>query len=306
MQTTGKKLNILIVSATGKLGSQITKECLKRSNLLVNILVRDPQKDKELIEAVEKAGGKVFKGDLTQPESLKEPTKGMHTVISAVNSHDEKVSVDGQISLLKECINNGVERFVPSDFGSNYKDFSREELNRTIIVSPKPKFQEYLDTTNIKQLHFRTGGIFETFMYIFDQGLGYWGDDSFPIDLTCYYDIAQVVAHGVSRPDLTGDVVFVGDKLTIRKAAEIYNKVRGTNIEAKRFGSMEELKTLYEIKRKEDKGFLPEVLGVFLITFDERSTFKKTNNSDFPEINPLSFEEFLKRYPEQKFPGVSA
>jgi len=62
---------------------------------------------------------------------------------------------------------------------------------------------------------------------------------------------------------LTGDVVFVGDKLTIRKAFEIYNKVRGTNVEAKRFGSMEELKTLNEIKRKEDKIFLLEVLGIF-------------------------------------------
>ena len=55
------KINILIVGATGNLGSYITKHSLTHPNLITNILVRNPQKNKELAAQVEQAGGKSSK-----------------------------------------------------------------------------------------------------------------------------------------------------------------------------------------------------------------------------------------------------
>lgn len=93
------KISVLIVGATGRLGSLITKHCLAQPKLLVNILIRNLEKNKELVEAVEKAGGKVWKGDISKPETLEEPMKGIHTVVSATSQLDKETALDAQFSL---------------------------------------------------------------------------------------------------------------------------------------------------------------------------------------------------------------
>ncbi len=95
MALSNTKLNILIVGASGWLGPYIVKHGLQRPELKINIMVRDPSKNQELTDLVEKAGGKVFKGDVTLPETLIEATKDIHTVISLVKSLGDKVVFEG-------------------------------------------------------------------------------------------------------------------------------------------------------------------------------------------------------------------
>jgi putative NADH-flavin reductase len=89
------KIPILIAGATGQLGKFITEHSLANSKLQVNILVRNSEKNKELVEKVTKAGGKVHIGDITDPKSLQGVTKDIHTVISAV-SGDESIFVEAK------------------------------------------------------------------------------------------------------------------------------------------------------------------------------------------------------------------
>jgi len=297
-----QKLNILIVGATGHLGALITKHSLANPKLQVNILVRDPQKNKELVTEVETAGGRVIQGDLSQPETLRDVTKGMHTVISAVSSFDEKTIIGGQTALVKDSLRNGVKRFVPSDFGVNYTKFSKDELNLTPITGFKIKFNEYLETVPIKTLHFWTGALLETFFYFQSQGFSYWGDINHKYDFTSFEDTAKVVAAAVAREDLTGDVVFVGNELTITEFADIYNRVRGTNVEPKKAGSLSDLRKLYEQKKSEGDAMSVALLGLSLIIYDDRAKFDKNDNSKFAEVNETFLKEFLKQNPSVKLP----
>jgi len=293
--------SILIVAANGKLGSAITEHCLARTDLLVNILVRDLEKNQSLVDSVRVKGGKAFQGDVTQPETLDEATKGMHTVISCVNTVDEKVGVEGQNNLLQASIKNGVRRFVPSDFGVNYTKFTKEELERSSIVYPKIKFQELLDKSYIIQLHFYQGMIMEMFFQLQAQGFSYWGDDNFKLELTCYDDIAKAVAVVVSEPYLSGHITYVGQRLTHHEIGEIYSRVRGEKKEPHKNGEIEDLKIAYEEKRKEGV-FDAEILGLYLLTTDERSLFGKDNNEALPTVPATTVEEFLKKHPDVKLP----
>ncbi len=303
-KTTGsEKISILVAGASGKMGSLIVKYALERPELLVNILVRDPTKHQQLTKAVEKAGGKVFKGGVTEPEILAQATKNIHTVISATFAFEESVTVDGQINLLNASIKNGVRRFVPSDFGVNYTNFTREELGRTAIVAPKIKFSDYLEKpsvkSSIKTLHFYQGSIIETFFELMAHGFGYWGEDNFKLNFTSYDNIARAVAAGVARPNLTGTIVFIGESLSYKEVAEVYNKVRGTNIQPKQNGPVEVLKGIYEDNRKRGE-FLAEIFGLSLLLSDKRCTFEKNDNSVLPEVKAFSFAEFLKLNPNLK------
>ena len=81
MDSSSDKINVLIIGSNGRLGSFIVKHFLTKPNLITNILIRDRQKNQELVSQVENAGGKVFEGDIMKPETIKNITKGMHTVI---------------------------------------------------------------------------------------------------------------------------------------------------------------------------------------------------------------------------------
>lgn len=91
-----QKVSVLIIGANGTLGSKITKHALANDRLEVSILVRDLEKSKELVKEVESQGGKVFKGDIADANSIQGITKGIHTIISALSSFDEATVVKGQ------------------------------------------------------------------------------------------------------------------------------------------------------------------------------------------------------------------
>jgi len=121
------KLNVFRIGATSHLGSFITKHYLKK-NLPVDILVLDPEKNKELVAQVEEYK---WESNSRRPITLKDCTQGVQTVISVFNAYgNEKVEimVDWQTALVEDCMRNQVKRLVPSDFGVNIDSFAQEEL----------------------------------------------------------------------------------------------------------------------------------------------------------------------------------
>lgn len=300
MDTQTKKINILIVGATGTLGSLVTKHSLTKPNLLVNILVRDPQKNKELTSQVEKAGGRVIQGDITKSETLKGITKGMHTVIFTLPPFGENVTVDGQIAVINDAVENGVERIVPSEFGENSVDFSAEYVAKLAPMANKLKVREYLKTLPIKSLIVNQGLLIDSlFGIVVAKEFGYWGDADQKLDLTTYEDTARLVAAAVARKDLAGEIAFVANEMSISEVADVYNKVRGTDIKPKRYGSLEDLvRKVEELESQGDSSAL--LLRLFAFIFDPRSKFERNNTGDFPEVKRTSVEEFLRERPNIK------
>lgn len=295
MDSQNSKISILIIGATGTLGSLLTKYCLAKPNLIVNILVRDPQKNKEIVSLVENAGGKVIKGDVSQPETLKGITKGMHTVIALLPTFDAKTAVEGQIALINDCIENKVERVIPAEFSPNSARISRQELEGLPPLLNKVKVQEYLKTVPIKTLNINTGVLLDFyFKAALEKGFEYWGDTDFQLQLTTYDDTARLTADAIADKDLAGDVVFVSNEASVSELAEIYNRVKGTDLKPKKLGSLEDLRGQVEALEKQGN---PNALMLKLLgnLFDERFKFEKTNNAEFPEVKKTSIEEYLKQ-----------
>mgnify|MGYP003577181013 CR=1 FL=1 len=306
MDSQNDRINILIVGATGHLGSLITKHCLAQPKLLVNILVRDPQKNKELTESVEKAGGKVWKGDLCQPETLDEPTKGMHTVLSTTFQMDKQSGLDGQIALIDACVRNGVKRFSPSDYGESVEKLSKEELRELGLVQFKVDVLEYLKTQPIKSIHFWPGVFMEMFFKVNAKGLSYWGNVDHVYNITSYEDTAKFVAAALVDENRTGDHYFSVNTLTINQIAEIYNQIRGTNVTPKCHGSFEALKAAFGFSKKNDPISLQtNMLAIFQIIYDDRCSFDKTHQREFPDVQTTSLKEFLEQNPHVKLPAES-
>jgi len=304
------KLNVLVVGATGLLGGLITKHCLKKENLIVNILVRDRKKNPELVAQVENAGGRVIQGDLAKPSTLRDCTKGMHTVISAISALGKEtagnfeIMVDGQTALVEDCVRNKVTRFLPSNYGLNYEKFSPQEISDiSTFFGVKVKFFDWLATQPIKVLHLKVGLFLEYYFETHEQnGFGYWGDMNQMFSVTSYEDAARITAAAVSRENQDGVLTFIGENLTFREIVDTYNRVRQTEKEPKRFGSFEDLKKIREEKIREGLIRDADMLGVDVVVYDQRSKFEANDNKQYPEVKPTSFRDFLVQNPQIQLP----
>ena len=283
-----QKLPILVVGATGQLGSLITKHALTHPNLNVNILIRNPDKNKELVDQIKQSGGNVLIGDVTKPETLKDSTKGIHTVISALIGDDSTV-FEGQKHLAEDAVKNGVKRFVPSDFSLSV-DKAKEGEHP--FLDSRIKFRKYLETTPVKGLHVTLGVFTQTFFFFMTRlfpGLHYYHNPDQKIDFTTYEDTAKFVAAALVDENRTGDHYFSVNALTINQIAEIYNQIRGTNVTPKCNGSFEALKGAFGFSKKNDPISLQtNMLAIFQIIYDDRCSFDKTHQREFPDVQTTS------------------
>ena len=326
MQTNqGNKLPILIIGASGKLGSLVTTECLKSENLLVNILVRNRNKCKDLCCQIEKRGGKCIVGDITKEETIKDCTKGIHTIISCVVGSDDIV-VEGQKRILEDAIKHQVKRFVPSDYSLN---ISQIQEGQHELTDQRKKFRKEIEkySSQIKSLHIYQGIFMETYMSTANAFGGrpfYWGDNiEKKLDLTSYGDLARFIACAVSNPDRCGDMYVRGDELSTKKICDFYFKVTGDKVEPVRLGSIDDLKKrINEGKKKlqeaRSKGEAPQLshisdftskdylidallLPYQLFLFEGQGKLEKINNDEFPKVKAEDFEQFLRNHPELRF-----
>jgi len=284
-----KSISVLVVGATGQLGRLIALECLKRPNLKVSILVEDIDKDKDLVSRVKERGGQVFQADVTNPESVRGVTKGIHTVISALGGNN-KVMIEGQRYLLEDAIFNSCERFVPSDYTFDIWSF---KPGIHYFLDQRLKFRQILKKAPIRSLHVSCGMFIETFLYLNKDKFSYWGDLNRTIDLTAMEDVAKYLAAAVSNPDRDGDLKITGNERTLRDYIDTWEAVNKTNAHVVNEGTVDDL--FLRVAELKDSGNTLEYikLGYLIHVFSGTGKILYNDNGEFPEIQPISFEEFL-------------
>ena len=108
-----KTMNILVTGAAGVIGFHLSKTLVEKGHGVRGLLL--PQEDEQ---ALEQLGVKIFRGDLTQPDTIKGVTQDMEVVFNlAARTLDwgtrgqfETIMVDGTCNLLEES--QGLSRFV--------------------------------------------------------------------------------------------------------------------------------------------------------------------------------------------------
>lgn len=152
-----------------------------------------------------------------------------------------------------------------------------------------------MDKTNIKSVRVNQGLFIETFFYFESDGLGYWGDSNVKIDLTTFDDTARFVVELAADPEKHGQFAIIANQLTIPEIADIYNKVRGTNIKARNLGSLEDIQKIIDSKKDELVPYTYLQIKKYL--HSGIINFKKNNNNLLKNSKITSFEQFLRENP---------
>jgi uncharacterized protein YbjT (DUF2867 family) len=207
---------ILVTGGTGFVGGHVVHE-LRRRELTVRCLVRDPQKAAKLAGW----GCELVEGDITEPASLRRATAGAQTVIHLVsirqgrNEEFQRIMVDGTRELLAAAKEADVGRFVlMSALGVS-------EATKDLVpyYGAKLQMEELVRSSGIPSVIFRPsfifgpdGGILPTFLKLArlapvtpiigsgDQRIQpLWADD-----------VAGYFAEATERDEVTGRLFELG------------------------------------------------------------------------------------------------
>lgn len=206
---------ILLVGATGMLGSQIAHQLVNATGARVRLLVRSPNspKNSALLSPLREAGTEILEGDLADRSALDRATRGVDVVVSAVQGCPE-VIIEGQVALAEAGLKNGVRRILPSDYALDlFKATKGEHMMFDLSAEADARIAEI----GLEQVNVLQGGFMDLFMpgkgaIDLDPGtVGFFGDGNRLVEVTSVEDTARMAARVALDQDLPpGKFAFAG------------------------------------------------------------------------------------------------
>jgi NAD(P)-dependent dehydrogenase (short-subunit alcohol dehydrogenase family) len=122
------KLTVLVVGSTRMLGSKIVAAVLDKGTVEVKAMVRssnDSHEEKhQKIDEMKANSAGIVEGDLMKAETLRRVCQEVDIFVSAVSNNE--VTVLGQKNLIDATKQQGVKRFIPSDYSLDDRKLSLE------------------------------------------------------------------------------------------------------------------------------------------------------------------------------------
>jgi nucleoside-diphosphate-sugar epimerase len=119
-------LTVLVVGYTRMLGSKIVAAAIDKGTFEVKAMVRSSndshQEKRQKIDEMKAKSAGIVEGDLMKGETLRGACAEVDVIVSAVGNNE--VTVLGQKNLIDAAKQQGVKRFIPSDYSVDYRKLS--------------------------------------------------------------------------------------------------------------------------------------------------------------------------------------
>jgi nucleoside-diphosphate-sugar epimerase len=299
MRMATTKDRVLVVGASGNLGSKIARELLALG-AGVRVTHRAGSKS-DRISALVAGGAEAIEADLGDAASLARACDGIAVVVSAVQGLRD-VIVDGQTRLLRAAEQAGVRRMIPSDYAL---DFFKTVPDHNRNLDLRREFDGVLDGSRVRGTSVLCGA----FMDMFATGalgpdpktgaLRVWGDADQRYDFTHTDDVARYVA-AVALDDTADRVIRVaGDTRSPREIAAIFEELRGAAVPLEPAGTLPELDGLIARLRAADPAPTNpfpawQQLQYVRDMASGRGRLDPLDNVRYPQIQPRTLPAFLR------------
>lgn len=265
---------ILIVGASGRLGSLVARQALERG-VPVRAMSRTPAK----LEALRAAGVEVVAGDLRDPASLARACAGVEKVMSAAHAFDgtggntpRTVDDLGGRSLIAAASAAGVRHMVMMSIHGAHMDHpidlfrAKAETEQTLrssglgytILRPTAFMELWLDiiaTPMLKQGQ----------AMIFGRGVN-------PINFVSVQDVARFARIGLDDPQARGETIELGgpENLSLMDVVQMIERVTG-RVVSKRHIPLPAMRAMALLARPLNPAFTRQsAAGVMMDTQDMR------------------------------------
>ena len=199
------EVQIAIAGISSKLALNVAAECLKDPNIRLRGSCRSVAKLPAFLTQSPQVT--LIESGAYDQDSLRSLVTGCSVVICCYYA-DNKTMVEGQKLLIDICEEQGVARFLASDYTADYTKLDSGDI---VLKDPMKYIHTYLSNrSSVKGVHVLVGLMMETFWQYFDvwhpdeNKLCFWGTGHETWDLTTYHTVAQYIAAVALDPSAVG------------------------------------------------------------------------------------------------------
>ena len=196
---------IAIAGISSKLALDAAAELLKQPDIRLRGSCRDIDKLPAFLK--DSARVALVQSGAYDNKALRSLIQGCDVVICCYFADDETM-LEGQKLLIDLCEEEGVPRYIASDYTADYTKLDWGDL---VTKDPMKHVKGYLDAkAKVKGVHVLVGLIMETFWAYFNvwnpdkKTIRYWGTGKEEWDLTTYHTVAQYLAAVALDPQAVG------------------------------------------------------------------------------------------------------
>lgn len=292
-------VTVAIAGGTTGIGSNVVREILATKKHRVVVLSRSER------PALEEKGVSVSLVDYSSAQSLETALQGVHTVISCIWSYGPDFGTS-QLALLKAAEDAGVKRFVPSDWGTDhYGSVNAYAAKTTVWNAVKASGLEYTRFINgiwmnlwglgtpRNEAEALSGYAGPPFLIDMKKRTALIpGDGSQKVVFTSMRDVGKFVAASLDLQHWDPDSRIVGDEKSYAEVVDLAESITGASFE-KIYYPESQIKTVLAGNPDPEQLFFHQFMQLIV---DGGLGFKANVNSKFPDIKPVSVEEYLTKY----------
>ena len=223
---------VLLAGASGDLGERMLRALVARG-ADVRALTRAGATGPKTAR-LEALGASVVQADYGDPAALRRACDGVEVVVSTV-SGTRPVVVDAQTQLLRAAVAAGVERFVPSDYSSDYRRVAPGS-NRNFEM--RRDFARVLDRAPVRATSVLVGAFADMLagqapiVIASRDRVLYWHDADQVLDFTTKDDTAAYTADVALDPAAPRYLEVAGSSVSARQLARTMTDVTGRSFRA--------------------------------------------------------------------------
>lgn len=292
---------ILVAGATGNLGSRICRELIER-NAAVIAVVR-AESDLEKMEDLLKIGVSIVPVDFNNIDEIASACKDVNCVVSAVAGLGDVV-VDLQKNILDGAIKAGVQRFIPSDFCTDYNSLVPGE-NRNFDL--RREFKTYLDGTAIQASSVFNGAFADILKYntpvlnLKNNTIGYWsGKSEWKLDFTTMDNTAAFTAEVALDDEAPRDLHIASFQISPSVLSIEVQQISNAQFAVHDMGPMEEFAQFIKKQREDNPAGETELYAKWQQSqylYSMFSTHHNTlSNSRYPNLTWTTAATYLKSF----------
>jgi nucleoside-diphosphate-sugar epimerase len=289
---------IVVAGATGNLGGKIVKALLDQ-DVEIRAIVR-LETDIVKIKDLERKGVKVFQVDTSNQSEISKHCIGAHCLVSALAGLRETV-IDTQKIFLDAAIQAKVQRFIPSDYSSDFTNL-KEGQNRNLDL--RRQFHSYLEKTPIKATTIFNGPFMDLLttdmpLILFKQKrILCWGNANQILEFTTTENIAEYTAFVAVDDNTPRYLRIAGDKHSCNDFVKLLSELTTKKYKIFRPGGIGLLNFLIKVTRffsPSENELYPAWQGMQYMRdlMEGRIIFQKYDNDRYPNIKWTSLQEFL-------------
>ena len=216
--------------------------------------------------------------------------------------------ISGQKALIDASIAENVPRYLGSDWSFDFRGLKLgDHPGKDWMITYNKYLEEKEAEGKIKGVHVLNGAFTEV---VWSPMLGwvntnenkftYFGSGEEVLEMTTMEDAAAYTAEIAADPEKSGWFKVLGDRVSIKEMAKLYEQVYGVEAKLEKKGELEDLKKAMQETFKKDPQNVYAWLGMhyqYWMSNGKTSLGTDLDNEKLSEaVKPTTVEEFLKKH----------